>query len=156
VLVDSPGHVSELRALLQLYADLRAEHVAWAQRVHATCPPRRAQPGRQLSDPEIRARLAGEGTAMVLSPAGAQAVQVALRMLDRLEAELAPVHAQIAGYQDQPSGGPGLTSSAPRVRPFCTNGKRRGMHLRYLRAIRLAIGLSRSHFRSRRRELATC
>ena len=30
-----PGHILECRALLELYHDLRAEHTAWAQRIHA-------------------------------------------------------------------------------------------------------------------------
>jgi transposase len=92
-----PEHVSELRALLQLYADLRAEHVAWAQRIHAILFHQGVPSlAGQLSGPEIRARLAG--TEMGLSPAGAQAVQVALRMLGHLEAELAPVQAQIRAF----------------------------------------------------------
>jgi len=31
-----PRHVREVRALLELYKDLRDEHTAWVQRVHAT------------------------------------------------------------------------------------------------------------------------
>jgi transposase len=31
-----PEQVGEMRALLQLYRDLREEHTAWAQRIHAT------------------------------------------------------------------------------------------------------------------------
>ena len=30
-----PGHILECRALLELYHDLRAEHTAWVQRIHA-------------------------------------------------------------------------------------------------------------------------
>ena len=30
-----PGHILECRALLELYNDLRAEHTAWVQRIHA-------------------------------------------------------------------------------------------------------------------------
>ena len=32
-----PGHILEARALLETYHDLRAEHTAWVQRIHA-CP----------------------------------------------------------------------------------------------------------------------
>src|SRR6266545_2395112 len=100
-----PEHVCELRALLQLYADLRQEHVAWAQRIHATLFHLGAPSlAGQLSDPQIRARLAAQGIAMGLSPAGAQAVQVAVRMLDRLEAELVPVHAQIVAFARRQPG----------------------------------------------------
>src|SRR6266700_3160113 len=38
-----PGHILECRALLELYHDLRAEHTAWVQRIHAA---HRAGPGR--------------------------------------------------------------------------------------------------------------
>src|SRR6202035_1036493 len=30
-----PGHIVECRALLETYHDLRAEHTAWVQRIHA-------------------------------------------------------------------------------------------------------------------------
>jgi hypothetical protein len=30
-----PGHILECRALLETYHDLRAEHTAWVQRIHA-------------------------------------------------------------------------------------------------------------------------
>lgn len=112
-----PEHVSELRALLQLYADLRAEHVAWAQRIHATLFHQGAPSlAGQLSDPEIRARLAG--AEMGLSPAGAQAVQVALRMLGRLEAELAPVHAQIRAFARRQPGCKALNKDLYGVGPL--------------------------------------
>ena len=74
-----PEQVCELRVLLQLYRDLREEHTAWAQRIHATLfhqgVPSLA--GR-LSDPQARAVLAHGGD-IGLSPAGAQAVAAALR-----------------------------------------------------------------------------
>ena len=112
-----PEHVSELRALLQLYADLRAEHVAWAQRIHATLFHQGAPSlAGQLSDPEIRARLAG--AEMGLSPAGVQAVQVALRMLGHLEAELAPVHAQIRAFARRQPGCKALNKELYGVGPL--------------------------------------
>jgi len=91
-----PGQARELRVLLQLYRDLREEHTAWTQRIHATLfhqgVPSLA--GR-LSDPRARALLEQD---IGLSPAGAQAVAVALRRMDDLEAALAPVHARIAAF----------------------------------------------------------
>ena len=93
-----PEQVCELRVLLQLYRDLREEHTAWAQRIHATLfhqgVPSLA--GR-LSDPGARALLES-GQDIGLSPAGAQAVAAALRRMDDLEAEIAPVRAQIAAF----------------------------------------------------------
>jgi transposase len=93
-----PEQVSELRVLLQLYRDLREEHTAWAQRVHATLF-HQGVPGLagRLSDPQARARLE-RGQEIGLSPAGAQAVTAALRRMEDLEAALAPVHAQIAAF----------------------------------------------------------
>ena len=53
-----PGQVLEGRALLEAYHDLRREHTAWVQRIHAVffhqgapgpgrgCAPQRARPGR--------------------------------------------------------------------------------------------------------------
>ena len=42
-----PGHILECRALLETYHDLRGEHTAWVQRIHAVLlPPGRPGPGR--------------------------------------------------------------------------------------------------------------
>jgi transposase len=93
-----PGQVLELRALLQLYRDLAQEQTAWKQRIHATLfhhgvP---SQAG-QLSNPRARALLE-HGQDIGLSPAGAQAVAVALRRIDDLDAEVTPVRRQIAAF----------------------------------------------------------
>jgi Transposase len=52
-----PEQVCEVRAMLQLYRDLREEHTAWAQRIHATLF-HHGVPGLtgQLSDPRAAAR----------------------------------------------------------------------------------------------------
>lgn len=93
-----PRQVCELRVLLQLYRDLAEERAAWAQRIHATLF-HQGVPGLagRLSDPRARALLE-HGEDIGLSAAGAQAVAVALRRMDDLEAALAPVHAQIAAF----------------------------------------------------------
>lgn len=94
-----PEQVTELRAVLQLYRDLREEHTAWTQRIHATLFHHGAPSlAGRLSDSQVRAQLQADAAEMGLSPAAAQAVRTALRMMDRLEAELAPVHAQIAAF----------------------------------------------------------
>ena len=72
----------------------------------------------QLSDPEIRARLATAGTETGLSPAGAQAVQVALKMMDHLETELAPVHAQIRAFARRQPGCKALARELYGVGPL--------------------------------------
>jgi len=99
-----PGQVLELRALLQLYRDLAQEQTAWKQRIHATLfhhgvP---SQAGR-LSDPRARALLE-HGQDIGLSPAGAQAVAVALRRIDDLDAEITPVRRQIAAFARRQPG----------------------------------------------------
>src|SRR5437762_2162309 len=81
-----PEHVQEVRAKLECYHDLREEHTAWVQRVHATL----FHHGVPVIEGALftmagRARLeAGEG----LSPAARQVVGVALRVLDALQVEL--------------------------------------------------------------------
>jgi transposase len=100
-----PRQVRELRALLQLYRDLAEEHTAWTQRIHATLFHQGVPSlAGQLGDQKVRARLAADGAAMGLSPAGAQAVAVALRRLDDLEAELHPVRAQITAFARRQAG----------------------------------------------------
>ena len=65
-----PQQVCKLRALLQLYRDLREEHTAWAQRIHATLFHQGVpEPGRAPFDPQARARLA-HGTQIRALPRG--------------------------------------------------------------------------------------
>ncbi len=100
-----PEQACELRALLQLYRDLCEEHTAWSQRIHATLfhqgVPSLA--GR-LSGQQVRDQLAGQPDELGLSAAGAQAVGVALRRMADLEAEAAPVRAQIAAFSRRQIG----------------------------------------------------
>jgi transposase len=89
-----PAQVREVRAILELYKDLRDEHTGWVQRIHAIAfhqgVPHLGTGG--VASPAGRARLdQGQG----LSPAGQQAVRVALRVLDALQAELDTLHRQI-------------------------------------------------------------
>ena len=93
-----PGQVLELRVLLQLYRDLAEEHTAWSQRIHATLFHQGVPAlAHRLNAAEARAALR-DGQQIGLSAAGAQAVVVALRRMDDLEAELAPLRAQIARF----------------------------------------------------------
>ena len=84
-----PAHVLECRALLQTYMDLRVEHTAWVQRIHAVCFHQGAAALEHggVSTPEARAcweQIAEQQ----LSAAGQYQVAVAARVLDALEAEL--------------------------------------------------------------------
>jgi transposase len=88
-----PWQVREVRAKLECYHDLREEHTAWVQRVHATLF-HHGVPVIEgaLSTQEGRARLeAGEG----LSPAARQTVGVALRVADALATELDALHKEL-------------------------------------------------------------
>src|SRR6266545_8167892 len=92
-----------MRAMLELYKDLRDEHTAWVQRIHATLfhhgVPQLGTRG--VTTAAGRARLqAGEG----LSPVGRQAVMVALRVMDALDVELGGLHRQIRTFANRQSG----------------------------------------------------
>jgi transposase len=71
----------------------------------------------RLSDPQARALLE-HGEDIGLSAAGAQAVAVALRRMDDLEASLAPVHAQIAAFARRQIGCKALTAELYGVGPL--------------------------------------
>jgi hypothetical protein len=98
-----PEQVREIRAILELYKDLRDEHTAWVQLIHATLfhhgVPQLGNGGVTIA--AGRARLqAGD----CLSPAGHQAVTVALRVIDALDAELDGLHRQIRTFANRQPG----------------------------------------------------
>src|SRR6266516_246716 len=97
-----PEHVREMRAILELYKDLRDEHTAWVQRIHAALFHHGVQQmGEDVPSAAGRARLqAGEG----LSPAGRQAVIAALRVMDALQTELDALHRQIRTFANRQPG----------------------------------------------------
>src|SRR6266581_4826042 len=81
-----PGHILEARALLELYHDLRAEHTAWVQRIHAVLFHHGAPAlgeGTLRTEPGVAALRAV--TADWLSPAGQLQVATALEILEALE-----------------------------------------------------------------------
>jgi transposase len=90
-----PSHILECRALLELYHDLRTEHTAWVQRIHAVLF---HQGARQLGGERLRT---GEGLAALraavaqLSPAGQLQVRVALDMLQVLQGDLGGLRGQL-------------------------------------------------------------
>jgi transposase len=84
-----PGHILECRALLELYNDLRREHTAWAQRIHAVLF---HQGAPALGEGTLRT---GQGVAALqaaaaahLSPAGQLQVATALEVTEALETQL--------------------------------------------------------------------
>jgi transposase len=91
-----PGQILEYRALLETYHDLRAEHTAWVQRIHAVFFHQGAPP---LGEGALRTEqgLAGlrAAAAAHLSPAGQQEVATALDMIAATEARLGPLRHQL-------------------------------------------------------------
>jgi hypothetical protein len=83
-----PSLVLECRALLGLYHDLRREHTAWIQRIHAVLFHQGAEAlGGGISTEEGRVRLR-QVAAEQLSPAGQLQVATAVAMLEMLEVHL--------------------------------------------------------------------
>jgi transposase len=88
-----PPHVLEARALLEAYHDLRAEHTAWVQRIHAVAFHQGAPRPGALSGPGGAARLAA--LAGQLSPAGQAQVAAAAAVLAVLDEQMAAGRAAI-------------------------------------------------------------
>jgi Transposase len=91
-----PAQILEYRALLETYHDLRREHTAWVQRIHAVFFHQGAPPlteGMLRTEPGLEALRAA--AAAHLSPAGQQQVATALDMLAAAEAQLGPLRHQL-------------------------------------------------------------
>jgi transposase len=84
-----PSVILECRALLETYHDLRAEHTAWVQRIHAVFF---HQGAPALGEAALRAgrdlQAVRAAAAAHLSPAGQLQVGTSLAVLDALEARL--------------------------------------------------------------------
>ena len=91
-----PAHVLECRALLELYRDLRVEHTAWTQRIHAVLFHQGAQQlgAGGLRTEQGQAELAAIAAAQQ-SPVGQRQVATALAMLPALDEHLDGVHRQL-------------------------------------------------------------
>ena len=119
-----PGHILECRALLETYHDLRAEHTAWVQRIHAVLF---HQGAPALGEGSLRSE---QGLAALravsaahLSPAGQLQVATALEMTRRPGNPAARAAAPAAGRRRAPgrregAGRRGCTGSgrSPRWR----------------------------------------
>jgi transposase len=91
-----PARILECRALLELYHDLRAEHTAWVQRIHAVLFHHGAPAlgaGTLRTGPGVAALRAV--TAEWLSPAGQLQVATALEVLEALEGRMHEVRHQL-------------------------------------------------------------
>lgn len=115
-----PSQVLEDRALLELYRDLRVEHTAWVQRVHAVLfhqgAPRLSGEGGLRSDPG-RAELMTIATEH-LSAAGQIQIATALDMLDRLDEHLDAVHRRLLHAARHLTGAKALTERLYGVGPI--------------------------------------
>jgi transposase len=93
-----PEQVLEARALLEAYHDLRREHTAWVQRIHAVFF---HQGAPDLGAGALRGTgglaAARAAAAAHLSPAGQQQVAVALAMMTCLEDQLHQLRHQLPG-----------------------------------------------------------
>jgi len=89
-----PSVVLENRALLECYHDLRREHTAWIQRIHATCFHQGTAVLGAISTSDDVQRLR-QTAATQLSPAGRVQIAVALAMLETLDTHLDAVRRRL-------------------------------------------------------------
>jgi len=113
-----PARILECRALLETYHDLRAEHTAWVQRIHAVLFHQGAPAlgeGALRSEQGLAALRAA--AADCLSPAGQLQVATALEMTAALEARLHAVRRQLLDAARHLAGAKVLAArrSAPRT-----------------------------------------
>lgn len=114
-----PTQVLEYRALLELYHDLRREHTAWVQRIHAVLFHQGAEQLGEggLGTVEGRERLAGIAAGQ-LSAAGQVQVATGLEMLEASETQLGQVRRQLVGIARHLRGARTLADSVYGVGPI--------------------------------------
>src|SRR6516162_10033744 len=113
-----PARILEARALLELYHDLRAEHTAWVQRIHAVLFHHGAPAlgeGTLRTGPGVAALRAA--AADHLSPAGQLQVATALEVIEALEARLHAVRHQLLDAARQLTGAKVLAARLYGVGP---------------------------------------
>jgi transposase len=113
-----PRHVLEARALLECYHDLRREHTAWVQRVHAVLFHQGAEHlgTGGVGSAEGRERLA-ELAATQLSEAGQVQVATALAMMEACEVHLGALRRRLGAAARQMRGARELTARMYGVGP---------------------------------------
>jgi transposase len=114
-----PSRILEARALLELHHDLRAEHTAWVQRIHAVLF---HQGAPALGEGALRSEqgLAAlrEAAAAHLSPAGQLQVATALEVLEALEARMGELRHQLLDAARHLAGAKVLAERLYGVGPF--------------------------------------
>lgn len=112
-----PSHILEARALLETYQDLRVEHTAWVQRIHAVLFHQGAPALSGLRTAEGQAELA-QITATELSAAGRLQVATALDMLTALDGQLTRLHRELLSAARHLRGARVLTARLYGVGPI--------------------------------------
>ena len=113
-----PSRILECRALLETYHDLRTEHTAWVQRIHAVLF---HQGAPALGAGTLRT---GQGVAALraaagcLSPAGQLQVATALEVLEALETRMHVVRHQLLDAARHLTGAKVLAARLYGVGPF--------------------------------------
>jgi hypothetical protein len=90
-----PEQVLEARALLETYHDLRREHTAWVQRIHAVFFHQGAPALGEIMRTAVGLDAVRAAAAAGLSPAGQQQVAVALAVMTCLEDQLCALRHQL-------------------------------------------------------------
>src|SRR6266700_1765186 len=129
-----PSHVLECRALLETYHDLRREHTAWIERIHAVFfhqgAPRLGE-GALRTDRSLAALRAAAGTH--LSPAGQLQVATALDMLAATEARMDTLRQQLLHAARHLAGARALQARLYGVGPLAGPVRRARRHRLLLR-----------------------
>jgi transposase len=113
-----PAHVLEARALLETYHDLRVEHTAWVQRIHAVLFHQGARrPCGELRSAQGQTELAAI-TAADLSSAGQLQVATALGMLTALDQHLETLRWELINTARHLCGAKVLTARLYGVGPI--------------------------------------
>jgi transposase len=113
-----PAHILEARALLETYHDLRVEHTAWVQRIHAVLFHQGAHRlGDGLRSMQGQAELAAI-TATELSSAGQLQVATALSMLTALDEQLGTLRGELITTARHLAGAKVLTARLYGVGPI--------------------------------------
>jgi transposase len=111
-----PSDILEIRALLECYQDLRRDHTAWIQRIHAVLFHQGAPAWVEHGD-QGRARLRSLA-AEHLSAAGQTQIDVGLLMLDATEAEMEILHRRLVTCAKHLRGARYLSESLYGVGPL--------------------------------------
>jgi transposase len=112
-----PAHVLECRAMLELYHDLRRQHTAWLQRVHAVLFHQGAPVFHDLGRADAPAELQALARAC-LSPAGQAQIAVCLAMMEATGTELDSLRRTILAAARRLRGATVLAERLYGVGPF--------------------------------------